>query len=142
MRSIVAVILYRGGSALKIGFYDRVFSWRAYDLKADFHRLRRTLLLSILFAIIDVHSVYVYIHTRVHQILNRKIRSQATKFSKDGGESTKRVCAEGLDLEFGLSQCSQRPNKSLESRVSLFASELKAYLHSASVALPIFDLFR
>lgn len=53
--------------------------------------------------------------------------------------------AEGLDLEFGLSHCSQRPNKSLESRVALsvsFASELKAYLHYASVALPIFDLFR
>lgn len=45
-RSIV--ILYRGGSALKIGFYDRVFSWRAYNLKADFHRLRKTLLLPIL----------------------------------------------------------------------------------------------
>lgn len=63
---------------------------RIYNLKADFHRLRKTLLPPILLR--DYRCPF-HIYICINQILNRKIQSQATRdfaetrftrFSKDG----------------------------------------------------------
>lgn len=54
---------------------------RVYNLKADFHRLRETLLLPILLAIIDALIYMRLISITKRRILNRKIRWREIRFA-------------------------------------------------------------
>lgn len=122
---------------------------RVYNLKADFHRLRETLLLPILLAIIDAR-VLIYmrlISITKRRILNRKIRWREIRFAP-------RFLVEESTITFVYLHTSGRcPGESgLISRVEAIglnsgSLEFRAsstpqlaslsYLHSASVALPI-----
>lgn len=120
---------------------------RVYNLKADFHRLRETLLLPILLAIIDALIYMRLISITKRRILNRKIRWREIRFAprflveestitfvylhtsgRCPGESGLISRVEAIGLNSG----------SLESRASSTPQLASlSYLHSASVALPI-----